>query len=1106
MSFDAATKRQHHAADPARSTWLTANAGSGKTRVLTDRVARLLLAGVDPQHILCLTYTKAAASEMQNRLFSSLGGWAMLSDNALAGALAKLGEPGPHDLSHARTLFARAIETPGGLKIQTIHAFCAAILRRFPLEAGVSPQFTEIDEGQASALRADVMDALAQNQPQIIGALAERFTGEGFDALSAETVTHQDRFAGAEADLRSAFGLAKGETEETLAGRIFLGGEGALLARLQEILSHGSANDQKAAERLRGVGTPPDVTDLPVLESIFLFGERTKAPFGSKAGTFPTKASRAALGADANALDALMDRVAEARETRLALAALDRSQALHAFARAFLPAYAEAKAQRGWLDFDDLIRQTRTLLSDSAAASWVLYRLDGRIEHILVDEAQDTSPAQWEVIGKLAEEMASGDDGGPPRSLFVVGDRKQSIYSFQGADAAAFDRMRTHFEQRLAPGRGLNAQQLEHSFRSSAAILSAVDHTIAAAGGLGEDSVHLAFHETRPGRVDLWPVVPPAEAVDPGHWSDPVDLPGSSHHSVVLAQRIAQTVRRMVNSETIPAGNGRKRIGPGDVLILVQGRNALFHNIIRACKTAGLDVAGADRLKLAAELAVKDLVALLSFLALPEDDLSLAAALRSPLFGLSEAQLYELAAKRDGRFLWAELRAQRNDFPDAVARLTDLASDADFLRPYELLDRILTRHGGRNRLLARLGTEAEDGIDALLNQTLAYERMHVPSLTGFLAWYASEAVEVKRRPEGAGDKLRVMTVHGAKGLEAPIVILPDTLRADPDRAGEVLVTEEGAALWSQPRSESPAALAAAREAKARADREERQRLLYVAMTRAESWLIVCGAGDRPARGGTWYDHVEAGLRAAGAEALPMPDGDGLRLSHGDWATGETVEGAETVTVSAEIADWMRLAAPTPSKPETPLSPSDLGGAKALPGASGLDEEAALARGTRLHRLLEILPGGPPDEWQALADSALGGIDELERSSLLAEARAVLTKPSLAPLWSPDALVEVEISAELPDLSGRRITGAIDRLIGGPGRVLAIDFKSNATVPARPEDTPDGLLRQMGAYAAALSRIYPDRPVETAILWTRTATLMRLPHDIVRRAFQEASTS
>ena len=1106
MRFDAATQRQHHAADPARSTWLTANAGSGKTRVLTDRVARLLLAGVDPQHILCLTYTKAAASEMQNRLFSSLGGWAMLDDAALAEALAKLGEAGPHDLSHARTLFARAIETPGGLKIQTIHAFCAAILRRFPLEAGVSPQFVEIDEGQSQTLRAEVMEALAERRPEVIAALAARFTGESFDALSAEIVTHQGRFAGDVGALRRTLGLAEGETEETLASRVFLGGEAALLARLREVLLRGSANDQKAADRLRDVGDPLSLGDLAVLETTFLYGETAKAPFGSKAGAFPTKASRTALGADAEALDAFMDRVADARETRLALAAFDRSEALYGFAHAFLPAYAEAKALRGWLDFDDLIRRTRTLLSDSAAASWVLYRLDGRIEHILVDEAQDTSPAQWEVISRLAEEMTSGEAGDTPRSLFVVGDRKQSIYSFQGADAAAFDRMRSHFETRLATGPGLNTLQLDYSFRSSAAILSAVDHTMVAAGGLGENSAHLAFHETRPGRVDLWPAIPPAEAVDPGHWSDPVDLPGSSHHAVLLAQRIAEAVRQMVETETIPAENGHRRISPGDVLILVQGRNALFHNIIRACKSVGLDVAGADRLKLAAELAVKDLIALLSFLALPEDDLSLAAALRSPLFGLSEAQLYDLAANRGEAFLWAELRARKADFPDAHALLSDLASDADFLRPYELLDRILTRHRGRTRLLARLGAEAEDGIDALLAQTLAYERQHVPSLTGFLAWYASEAVEVKRRPEAAGDKLRVMTVHGAKGLEAPIVLLPDTLRPDRDRAGEVLVTDGGTALWTQPKSGSPRALAAAREAKAQADREERQRLLYVAMTRAESWLIVCGAGERPSKGGTWYDHVEAGLRAAGAEPLPTPEGEGLRLAHGDWGGGEMVDSPEKGSVPAEIAPWMRETVTTPIRPIAPLPPSDLGGAKALPGTGGLEEDAALSRGTRLHRLLELLPSHPLGDWEGIAGTELGDLDEVERGNLLAEARTVLTDPALATLWSPNALAEVEITANLPELGGRRILGAIDRLIVKPDQVLAVDFKSNATVPPRPEDTPEGLLRQMGAYAAALAQIYPDHHIETAILWTRTSTLMALPHDIVRQALRASSTS
>ncbi|MEL6518431.1 MAG: double-strand break repair helicase AddA [Pseudomonadota bacterium] len=1116
-----ATLAQNRAANPVSSTWLSANAGSGKTRVLTDRVARLLLAGVDPQNILCLTYTKAAASEMQNRLFQRLGAWSMLADDLLRNELRGLGVEDLSDLSDARTLFARAIETPGGLKIQTIHSFCAALLRRFPLEAGVSLGFTEMDGAAQAHLIADILDQLAeQDAGGCVSGVARYQAGDDLGALAMEVVKHRLAFKSAPSrdEILGRYGLSPGYSAASLDKE--LQGAGAILRAAAPILAAGSASEQKVAATLRTIdldGTASTV--LPVLEGPFLFGKTAATPFGSKAGKFPTKATRAAHPGLADDLDRLMDTVERLRGSRLALEAAEKSHALHDFATAFLPAYEAAKQARGWLDFDDLILRTTALLSDPSVAAWVLYRLDGGIDHVLVDESQDTSPAQWRIVELLTQELGSGDGARAdvPRTLFVVGDKKQSIYSFQGADADAFERMQAAFTERLRAQGGLQGLSLAHSFRSSPAILAAVDATFEAEAGadLGTDMRHISFHDAMPGRVDLWPVLPKADAPEDGDWTDPVDMPAPSAASNVLADKIAREIRRMIDAGTVIAHpkDGARPVGEGDFLILVQGRSGggdLFHKIIRACKVAGLAVAGADRLKIGGELAVRDLRALLSVLALPEDSLSLAASLRSPLFGWSERELYGVAAGREERHLWPALRNQQDAHPETWAMISDLRDAADFLRPYDLIERILIRHRGRERLIARLGPEAEDGVDELLNQALLYEAQETPSLTGFLAWLDGEDVEVKRQLDQGGGRIRVMTVHGAKGLEAPVVVLPDTLRARAGGRDAVVVDGDGAAHWKPSADATPAALAPTLAQAAEAETRERQRLLYVAMTRAESWLIVCGAGDEEKTDGTWYGTVEAGLSRLDAGALETPTGTGRRFARGDWPADQGRGGVQDTGQHSDLPRSATRPADPPDPTPRTVSPSALGGAKALPGDAGADEETALRRGRQMHLLLEHLPLIPADARAEFAEELLAfGEDAAPREAaraMAAEVSALLDAPALSHLFEPEALAEVHITATLPELQGRRVHGAIDRLLIGDTRILAVDFKTNAVVPDTPATVPDGLLRQMGAYRAALMQIYPGRDVNTAILWTRAAALMPLPNDIVMKALQQTTIS
>ena len=1108
MIRDAASQNQVDAANPNNSTWVAANAGSGKTRVLTDRVARLLLQDVDPQNILCLTYTKAAAIEMQNRLFKRLGAWAMMKREKLEDDLAQLGfERTLNDeaISNARTLFARAIETPGGLKIQTIHSFCSSLLRRFPLEAGVSPQFREMEDQTAARLRTEVLDAMAEGpDAALTKAFLAEFTGADLDALLSEITRRKAKFSKKPepTELAVSVEISPNRSIADCYAEALTKDDKPLAQDISEAFSTQSSSYQKFARDLLGLNfDQPSEADFEKLKTLFLYSKDKS----SKSANFPQSNHGKAVEAAAPIIDDLhawMDRVAALHQEILGHNALNRTQALYNFAVPFVKAYEAQKRATGQLDFDDLIGKANSLLSNRDVAQWVLYRLDGGIDHVLVDEAQDTSPDQWNVIRALTHEFTSGEGARKDenRTIFVVGDKQQSIYSFQGADPKAFDNMQAHFRSSLENvGKTLEDVKLSHSFRSSHAILGTVDKTFTdeKAHAIGKVQDHIAFNAAMPGRVDLWPVIETVKQDDDIDWTDPIDQMSEGHHIAQLADQVADQIKHMIDHETLPVkrkdsdGYDHRRITAGDIMILVQRRSDIFHEIIAACKRRGIPIAGADRLRVGAVLAVKDLTALLSFLALPEDDLSLACALRSPLFGWSEQDLYTLAHHRTEKYLWAELR--EDDDSKTVKILRDLRNKSDYLRPYDLLERILIKHDGRRKLLARLGQEIEDGIDALLSQALAYESTEVPSLTGFLAWMQQDELEIKRQMDSQADQLRVMTVHGSKGLEAPIVILPDCGTRKNDVRASLLDAEDHL-IWKPNADASPDSVKEMVSEVQQRQANERLRLLYVAMTRAENWLITAAAGE--VDDSTWYNIIEQGMERSGmqdAMSGPLPI---KRVAHGDWRSGEKQERKVTEIPNVEPIPLKEL---DPKERTKTLSPSELGGSKVMPQDVGDgDSELSKTRGTAIHHLLEVLPTLEAEKRRDAGQRILESYQEADQfeDDLLETTLALINQPHLQHIFSATALVEVDIAS---NINGIPMNGTIDCLIVEPDRVLAIDYKSNRIVPKHANDTPEGLLRQMGAYASALKEIYPDRQIETAILWTETGTLMTLPDELVSAA-------
>ena len=1131
---------QRQALGPDVSVWVSASAGTGKTKVLTDRLLALMLDGTDPARILCLTFTRAAAAEMANRVNARLAAWATLPPGKLAEELVALTGhmPDEYETALARQLFARVLDSPGGTKIATIHAFCQSLLRRFPLEAGVPPEFAVLEErGAAEALAeaAETVIAAARDgrAPRLADALAivaryiqeDRFTAL-LTAMTAERGKLRAALGDGEARLRTrlaaVFAVPEDITPDQLTEAFCAAGacdEAGLRAAAAALIAGSATDEKRGAVVARWCDAPERRRDmLDDYAGAFLTDK------GTIIKHLITKGANDRVSGDMRGvLHAEAERVLRFTQQRAGAMLVDATVALVRLGDAVLRAYEERKRLHGLLDFDDLVHKALELLQRPGIAPWVLFKLDGGLDHILIDEAQDTNPDQWAIVAALAEEFFTGEGVAGQernRTVFAVGDAKQSIYSFQRADPREFVRMRRHFERRVSEAqRHWRTVPLEISFRATEPLLAAVDAVFrhaAACDGVALDGAairHVAARAGHAGLVELWPPVMP----DPEEEPDVPALAGARQRSVEPRTRLANAIAATIadwlrRGERLEARD--RPIRPGDIMVLVRRRNLFVTDLIRSLKDRNVPVAGADRLVLTEQLAAQDLIALGHFLLLPEDDLNLAAVLKGPLFGFSEDQLFQLAYHRGERErLWHRLRdVGREDLVmhAAYERLSELRARADYVPPFELYAEILGAGGGRRAILERLGPEAADPVDEFLALALTYEREHVPSLQGFLHWLVAGEIEVKRDfGERQRDEVRILTVHGAKGLEAPIVFLPDTLQL-PDWPARLLWSEDAALpLWCARK-----ALEAPFYADERAKHRERQmqeyrRLLYVALTRAQDRLYVCGwETRRPLKDGTtWHALCHAGWSeiAEKAEFDTRPliggsdgwNGTALRIAGPQQVAPVRDKTAAAMRAPMPVPRWASVPPPPEPSPPKPLLPSRPSGpepATLSPLASaGRDR---FKRGLLVHKLLQSLPELAIERRETAARHFLSlsvhGLAIEEQDEICRETLGVLADPQFAELWGADAQAEVPVVGLIPGSSpgtSHALSGQIDRLVVTRDRVLIVDYKTVRPPPATEEEVPAVYLRQLATYQAALQRIYPDRQVACALLWTDGPRLM-----------------
>ena len=1137
-------RRQQTASDPFASAWVSAHAGSGKTHVLAQRVLRLLLAGARPSQILCLTYTKAAAANMGSRVFDRLARWATLDDASLAKEISEIGATieSRVDLDFARRLFTRAVETPGGLKIQTIHAFCEKLLHIFPLEANVPASFRVVDDLERAELmdaaRRRALDTATQDRGPLRKALesvAREASAAGFDALCAELLQHRQRIARMreqddyDARVFAALGLRADETLARIEAAIIEDGEPpAAWPALATLLRGGSTNDGKLAdslERAVALAPHPDCSDA-YLSAFFTKEGEPRGVGKAKIITSPLAKREPQLLAR---MEAERDRLSPLVEKRKAAAVAERSLALHALGDAILGEYEHAKRRRGLLDYDDLIEGARRLLHRSSP-SWVLYKLDAQIEHILLDEAQDTSSEQWDILAAIADEFCAGAGArvgrrGPPRSFFAVGDEKQSIFSFQGAAPEQFDAMRREFRRRFERAeRRFEPVTLTQSFRSAPGVLQAVDEIFA----IEENRLGLCFNPQEPAPrheawksdvaalLEIWEPIGAEKAKDPSDWRLPVDYVDASDPNELLARRLARKVRALLapeNGECVEDRGALRLVEPGDILILVRKRGPLFEAIIRALKSERVAVAGTDRLNLADHIAVHDLIALGRAALLPQDDLTLASVLKSPFFGFDDDDLMALAPGRRASLIEALAEFDEPRRRATAERLQRLRRDAAELAPFDFYSRVLGPDGGRAQLVARLGGEAEDAIDEFLKLTASFEREQTSSLTVFLAMAESLDLSIKRDMESAGGAVRVMTAHAAKGLEAKIVFLPDTCGApagkhDPKLYFFPAAEEEAVLLWSLGKDGDPVALKVARDAHRRSEHQESQRLLYVALTRAEERLYVCGAHGVSGRAeGCWHDAIRLALESS-CETLPDPlDPASTILRRGAAPPRFDLPRREQTSVGVDLPAFATTKAKCEAAPAPPLRPSsafaspdiiELGGNG---GPAKADQAERLLHGRLVHALLQHLPTCAPDRRRDAARrflQARGGFLDVDQQEALAHAvLAVVGDPRLAPLFGPESSPEVDIVATLE--SGAVVSGRIDRLAETTTEALIAEFKTG-----RPRGKiEDAHLRQLALYRAAVAPLFPGKRLRCFVIYTQNASVLEAEEMALAAALERA---
>lgn len=1170
------------------SAWVSASAGSGKTKVLIDRILRLLLSGAKADSILCLTYTNTATAEMKNRINEKLLEWVFLSDEELSDKISKLtGQfPNKDTLNSTRRLFAYITDDAQALRIQTIHSFCQDILKKFPLESGIEPNFkiaedTEIEKLINEARMRLFNDDTQHEEHDVVKAIEKIALQVNDETLTKllKSALGEDRnkfsYMFSNFSLSDIIGYIYGKLSvlptdnEELLMDLFVSDDcfnRRDLSSLCDIVEElGTATEQKLWSKTKTwIDSSAEDRKKKIHEHISCF----LTDKGQARAKLLTKKPREAHAWADSVARAECDRILDFTQKLKGLKVAELTKSLVTIVHEILDIYAEIKRHRGLMDYNDLITKTYELLQKQDFRDWVRLKLDGSIDHILVDEAQDTSPYQWEIFNALREEFFVGEGSKEDinRTIFVVGDEKQSIYSFQGAVPQMFSEVYRDCQNDAGFDK-LKAVPLNYSFRSLDAVLKVTDAVFsnpqyknAIAKMEGVEIKHTPIRNAGTGRVEIWPLIPKVDETiknNNGGWELDFENKQSHDNKTILAKIIAKKIKEWEKDKKWIYAKGRE-FKYQDVMILIRSRTGgIVDSLTRELQKEGIAVSSNDSIELNKHLVVKDLLGLIQFILLPSDNLNLACILKSPIFNFSENELMDVAMNRDKdskETLWDYInRVIQN--PDIAkntfrfCKLDKLKETQNYLleliefskthKPFEVLEYVLEQKEGRAEIINRMGKHTNEIIDKFLQFTINFEINNTPTLQNFLHFTETTHVKIKSEADSKLNEVRIMTTHSAKGLQAPIVFLVETTKDPFSKAdsGKILwkkhrEDDEGDFLhipfWSGVSENDTTSTKETKEKNKKAAYEEYLRLLYVAMTRAEDELYVCGwenkgnskdkdknskkkSSNKSSEYPNWYDVTKAGILKLDnvkehyvnlytyVDSLELSEeqkekfkGTAYVYESGDDNRITKEESKELISIYKN-KEYNEQKTQDTSKIEFDeqfkeiLNPSEYFKEKKK-NQSPIDKNKSIIFGNIVHKLLEILPNIEKNLYTHFIDKYLentvsenDNLTNLERQKIKEQVINILTSEDYQVFFGKNSKAEVPIVCETDD---NTVSGIIDRLAFDEATktIYIIDYKTSSYIPKKGY-IPKQYRHQLNMYKQAIEKIYSDYSTRCGILWT-----------------------
>lgn len=1131
FSIEEVERQQNKASDPQYSIWTSASAGSGKTTVLVKRLLRMLLNNIEPSKILCITFTNTGAAEMKNRINEKLASWTVMDDGELKKEIIKLDEKDniEQKLKTARTLFAKILDNSNDFKILTIHSFCQQIIKRFPLEANIVPNFQILDEiSSLELLMQAEKELLKSNNEEIKKSIQYIFTyinEDQFIELLKQAINQKDNLLyikskfytiqGIIDELQKIFKIDNKKELENIEDEFYENTDFTIIN--QGIKDSLNNSDNKFNNKFIKIITEYQKDKDLIYDYINCFL------------TTDGKITSRLLSKDMQKVfpelhDFILKEAERSYQTKEYINNLTNFEFTSAFLNItyyIFEIYSFLKKQKGCLDYSDLIFETNKLLSNSkfnnldgenAFSSWINYKLDEGIDHILIDEAQDTSPLQWDIVRSITTEFFSGQGqkGELDRTIFVVGDEKQSIFSFQGAEPDIFNLTLKDYKYKIEQcGKKFDNIFLNTSFRSLKSVLNVVDEVFAepyrknAITKLVDKITHKVAREESAGKVEIWPLVEEKdieqEKTEKVEKNTPLDWQINYTEKIEKSnkQKLAETIANEVydwfkNGKTICDRKLKcsRKLKYSDIMILVRSRDKDFINyLVRQFNKKHIPTMGNDKFDLLNNIISQDIISLLKFLIFNEDDLVLANIVKSPFLNLDEEDLYTLCDYKNENqcSLWTAFQ-NIEKYKNQKIFLEDIIEKSKNTSIYELLLYIFEVQNTKKLFKQRFQYIADEILNEFLNLANEYEKTHNNStILNFISFLENTDLEIKRDMEQKTDEIKILTVHASKGLESPIVILPDTNHTTKtiQRIDEILRYKEEGNDYYIPmiQKEKTILIEEIKDSMKNKIEEEYLRLLYVAMTRAENELYICDYKRKgESKENCWYsillntiqNNKDVKIRHSKnieGDILYIGDQDNycnILASCNNQQKNYKIEEEKineiiaTFSQNKEKTNEIKIINPSIYYQENAIK-------------TPIQNSENLENGKLVHKLLEILPNLDSGEWQDIIDIYLRNSNNKEKITNIV--LNILNNQEFNFLFSKNSKAEVPIFAKI---DGNIISGKIDRLSIIDDTVYIVDYKNTNTLY---NTIPEKYKIQLNLYKKVLEKIYTDKKIKCYILWT-----------------------